>query len=134
MPREIDISNHDDIIDSRDVIERIEHLEAVLDDLKSEAHPTDARREAIADAEAELSALRGLAKQGEQCAPDWSYGVALTRDSYFEDYAKELAEDLGLIKADAGWPNNCIDWGRAARELRVGYTPVEFNGVTYWVR
>lgn len=27
-----------------------------------------------------------------------------------------------------------VDWERAARELQMDYTPVEFDGVTYWVR
>lgn len=62
------------------------------------------------------------------------YGATLVRDSYFEDYARELAEDCGLIQRDAHWPNDCIDWERAARELQMDYTSVEFDGVEYWVR
>lgn len=27
-----------------------------------------------------------------------------------------------------------IDWERAAEELRMDYTAVDFDGVTYWVR
>jgi antirestriction protein len=34
-----------------------------------------------------------------------------------EDYAQQLAEDMGVIDENASWPNNCIDWERAAREL-----------------
>jgi antirestriction protein len=62
------------------------------------------------------------------------YPVTLIRDSYFRDYAEELAADIGMIAVDVSWPNNCIDWDRAARELRMDYSSVEFDNVTYWTR
>lgn len=34
-----------------------------------------------------------------------------------QDYARDLADDLGLVDRDASWPNNFIDWKRAADEL-----------------
>lgn len=65
---------------------------------------------------------------------DWRYGATLVRDSYFETYAQELAEELDMIPANAKWPANCIDWEQAARELQLDYTAVEFGDITYWVR
>lgn len=115
-----EISNTDDIIDSRDVIARIGELEALA-----------ARDE---DEEAELTALLALQEEAEPYAADWRHGETLIRDSYFRTYAEELANDIGAINSDQSWPNNCIDWERAARELQVDYTAVDFNGVTYWVR
>lgn len=115
-----DISNADDIIDSRDVIARIEELEEI-----------ETRDD---DEEAELAALKAFAAEGADYAPDWDYGETCIRDSYFVEYAQQLAEDIGAINADATWPNNCIDWERAARELRMDYTAIDFDGVTYWVR
>lgn len=57
------------------------------------------------------------------------------RDSYQgewdseEDFARELAEDLGLINDDATWPNSCIDWEEAAGELFMGdYASVRGHG------
>jgi len=38
-----------------------------------------------------------------------------------EDFAQDMAEQLDLIKEDATWPNNCIDWEYAARELMYDY-------------
>lgn len=110
-------TNTDDVIDSRDVMERIAELQA--EDNKDVS---------------ELEALLLLATDAAQYAPDWNYGEQLIRDSYFKTYAMELAEDCGMIKPDATWPNNCIDWDRAARELQMDYTAVEFGGVTYWIR
>lgn len=102
----------DDVIDSRDVIE-------ALRDLDVEG--------------AEYAALRAFADDGESLV-DWSYGVTLVRDSHFTEYARELAHDAGFVSGGEGWPLNCIDWERAAAELRCDYTPIEFDGVTYWGR
>lgn len=120
MTREI--SNSDDVIDSRDVIERIEELAAI--------EATDVTDEELE----EYRALVALAAEAKDYAADWEHGETLIRDSYFVKYAQELAEDIGAINTDAGWPNTCIDWERAAWELRMDYTSVEFDGVTYWVR
>lgn len=122
MSQSNEISNSDDVIDSRDVISRIEELEAMEAADMSE------------DETSELAALKSLADDASGYAADWQYGEALIRDSHFKEYAQQLAEDIGAISADATWPNNCIDWEQAARELRMDYTSVEFAGVTYWVR
>ncbi len=76
------ISNTDNTIDSRDVIARIEELEAEREDLRSamDDHNTDS--DAYEEASAalkefdnseegqELIALKALAEQGEKYAPD----------------------------------------------------------------
>lgn len=38
-----------------------------------------------------------------------------------KDFAQDLAEDIGAIDPDASWPNNCIDWDHATRELMYDY-------------
>jgi len=144
------ISNSDDIIDSRDVIARIEELQATIDEAMEAAGnnfdadpPTDTERAdfiaehlQVAHPEdyEEWKALTALAAEASDYAPDWEYGEALIRDSYFRNYAEELADDIGAINSEAIWPNNCIDWERAARELQMDYTSVDFAGVTYWIR
>ena len=110
--------NTDDIIDSRDVIEAIDTLR----------HNCDGGFEAE-----EFARLVEFAAEGEDYATDWQHGVALI-DSYFEEYAQELAKDIGAISSDTSWPNGYIDWERAARDLQMDYTSVEFDGVTYWTR
>jgi hypothetical protein len=129
MTRNITISNTDDTIDSRDVIARIEQLTDAMEELNT------AEGEMLSDDDRdELYALKTLAKQGEDYAPDWESGETLIRDTYFKSYAQELAEECGMIPDDAKWPLTCIDWDQAARELRMDYSAIEFNGVTYWVR
>lgn len=155
------IDKYQDVIDSRDIIERIEELQAEREDLSNaideaskavDELPEDAIREdrdaaaraldeansalATWDASDEADELRVLlALQDEaEGSADWRHGEALIRDSYFKDYAQELAEDTGAIDRNASWPNTCIDWDQAARELQMDYTSVEFDGVTYWIR
>jgi antirestriction protein len=134
------ISNTDDRIDSRDVIARIDELESEQSDLMGDWDglseldmPPGLKEWEEANAH-ELDTLRELAEEASGYAPDWQYGETLIRDSDFEEYAQELAEDCGMIPAGATWPCTCIDWEQAARELRMDYTAVDFDGVTYWVR
>lgn len=142
--REID--NRADTIDSRDVIERIDELDGERRDLHDaiEDAEGDAERDAAKRALAEwdesaegdeLRSLQALAKEAEGYAADWHYGETLIRDSYFEDYARDLANDVhGRGVRDAEWPFNHIDWEAAADALKADYTSVDFDGVTYWVR
>lgn len=120
-----EISNRDNILDSRDVIKRIEELEGCIDEDKPEEND--------ADDVAELKALKALAEEGEG-SPDWNHGETLINESYFEDYARELAEETGAIDSKAGWPLHCIDWGKAADELKADYMSVDYDGVTYYIR
>ena len=120
-------TNTDDVIDSRDVIKRIEELETDIEIAKEDEEEIDD------DDTKELAALKELAKECEGYS-DWQYGEALIRDSYFEDYAQQLAEDCGMVNTDSNWPNNCIDWKQAASELQMDYTYVDFDGVDYWIR
>lgn len=123
--KELDLTA--DIIDTRDIIERVEELEPAVDAIGEGEH--------IAEWKFLTAILADLAGNGgdEQWRGDW-YPVTLIRDSYFTDYAQELAEDIGAVNADAFWPNNCIDWKQAARELQMDYSIVEVDGATYWYR
>ncbi len=119
MNKERSINSSEDILDSRDIIARIEEL-------------TDMVRDC--DEESELKALEAFAEEASWYASDWQYGEMLIRDSYFQEYAEELADDIGAIDSNATWPLTCIDWQQAARELQSDYSAVEFDGVTYWTR
>ena len=154
------ISNTDDIIDLRAVSERIEELEESLQQAHvsttdgpaaysnlefddwieavradfSAAHAHECLEEAdeLAKLQALMEDLKGRGGDHDWRG-DW-YPLLLIRDSHFQDYAQELAEDIGAVNRDESWPHNCIDWEEAAAQLRVDYTAVEFNGVTYWCR
>jgi hypothetical protein len=118
------IDHYADIIDSREVLARIDHLQESADEIG----------ELDQDEADELAALKALASEAADYAADWQCGETLIRDSYFQTYAQELAEDIGAIDPAASWPLSCIDWEQAARELQMDYTSVDFDGITYWVR
>ena len=79
-----------------------------------------------------LSELAGYGGD-EKFEGDW-YPVELIADSYFQEYAQNLAEDCGMVDTNARWPMNCIDWEQAARELQMDYSSIEIRGFTYWYR
>lgn len=164
MRHHSDVSNSDDIIDIRNVIERFEELETersdfndliadqqeIIDDPESsEEDKDDARREIeslhnnihewVGDNEHEFNTLKelldDLAGYGgdHQWRGEW-YPVTLIRDSHFRDYAETLADEIGAMDSNAGWPMNCIDWDEAAKQLKMDYSTVEFGEVTYWYR
>ena len=140
MSETTEITNSEDIIDSRDIIARIEYLESekesMLEDVPESEYGNRENEKWVAWEDSdEFQELRVLSELQDQCNyGDWEYGETLIRDSYFEEYAQELAEDIGAINKDATWPNNCIDWEKAARELQYDYSLVSFDGVDYWIR
>lgn len=129
MPRTVDIDSSDDLIDVRDVIARVEELEDLQD--------ADTPLLTLEGAE-ELKTLSNLLDElkgcggDEQWRGDW-YPVTLIRDSYFTEYTQELLQDCGDLPRDL--PHYiAIDWAATARNIRVDYSCVEFDGVTYWYR
>lgn len=89
-----------DLLDVRDLIARREELEACksLDEYEYD----------------ELKLLTGvldeLRGQGgdERWRGSW-YPVTLVSESYFKDYAQEMAENVGAISRNEQWPLNHID-------------------------
>lgn len=124
----------DNVLDLRDLIARFEELESVKD------NSGGTFCEVLNDDM--LNELQTLAKllvelQGnggdEQWRGDW-YPLTMIRADYFTKYAQELAEECDMVKNDAAWPHTCIDWEKAARELKMDYSIVDFNGATYLYR
>lgn len=138
-------TNQDDVIDSRDVIARIEELEDHLRDLEDAADDAAGDSVRLAEITAEISdwrasdsgqelvALQALAAEASQYADDWQHGAALISLDYWPTYAMEMLQDKGDL------PRNIpdyvvIDWEATAGNLAVDYTEVDFAGTTYLVR
>ena len=161
----IRIDNRQNIIDSRDVISRIEELEVERDAFQTiltgtletladaqddtsalDEHEIAELKKAVrsagddltnwdtSDDAEELRVLQLLDSEGRDASSEYVHGEPLIRDSYFEEYAQQLAEDTGAISSDLTWPKNCIDWERAAAELQYDYTTVNFDNEIYWIR
>ena len=106
------ISNTDNVIDSRDIIARIEELESELQsefEERVEAGTTEHTDfetwvEVTADSDNEAAefnycgeaseylALKSLAEEGEN-SPDWPHGETLIHEDYFTKYIEELIDD-----------------------------------------
>lgn len=87
----------------------------------------------------ELEALKALVSEAES-SPDWNYGETLIRDDYFVRYTEDLIADcypeVSKALESSQWPMTCLklDYKQAARDLKVDYMPVTFNGITFWIR
>lgn len=147
------------ILDTRDLNKRKEELEALRDavteaeealqDLEAtgggDATDGESQEEAISEAEGnlesakeafgdyekeELAELENL----ESEISEWRHGEAMIPESDWEDYTRQLAEDIDAIPDNAQWPCTCIDWEQAAKELAMDYTTVTYQGTDYYVR
>jgi len=113
----------DDVIDVRDIIERIEELEADQP-LQDE------------DELAELDLLKSIMDElkgnggDEQWDGDW-YPATLIRESYFEEYMDEMVADCYDVPKDLpSFMTITLDYVA----LQMDYTSVEINGITYLYR
>lgn len=62
-----------------------------------------------------------------------SDSIDLIEEGEFKDHARQLAEDLLGVNVNE-WPMTCIDWERAAADIQVDYTSIEFAGDTFYMR
>jgi hypothetical protein len=115
-------------IDTRDLDKELNELESLDDSLDPDG--IDGGWLDVEDQE-RLVALRELR---HEIGDEWEYGATLIPEDEFQDYAHELAEELGAIDDNAAWPYSCIDWEQAANELSQDYTSVTFDGTDYYVR
>jgi hypothetical protein len=128
-----EITNDMDVIDSREVAHRIEHLvreQEIADD------PDDPAPDYMTDDErAELVALRAFVKQAlvGGSERDWEQADAtLIRESHFAEYLKTEFFDAAGAPGNDQWPYSHIDWDSAADEESANYTALDFGGVTYY--
>ena len=86
--------------------------------------------------EERLTDLRGLDEQLHGGIRKYAENEPLLIEAdRFEDYARELAGDLGVIDGrHNAWPTNFIDWEAAADSLRLDYTEVTFEGEPHLIR
>lgn len=125
------------VIDVRDIIARVLELRDERDEYNEKMGSPDAwdgvpdgDPEELAMLEAILSELAGYG--GAEEFDGDGYPITLIADSYFQKYAKDLAEDSGMVDTNASWPMNCIDWEQAARELQMYYSSIKIRDFTYW--
>lgn len=129
-------SNYDDVIDSRDVIARIEELEDTLQSAYDEfadriSWKNWLKDETNHDDIEEFNILSELARECSDYASDWDYGETLIRRSYFEPYMDEMVEDCYTLPKDMPyWMSITLDYDA----LEQDYTSVDYDGVEYLIR
>ena len=137
-----------DNIDTRDLLERLEELQAMRDLVSSltdnlKDAETDAERKEIEDKLAsakydfdkaeqeELIQLEELQSDiGESTFRD---GCQLIHPDNFTDAMRDLCEDIGDVPKDIPC-YIAIDWDQTAENLKVDYCTVTFQGEDYYWR
>lgn len=109
-------------LDLNALAEELEELRNLNDDEDEELDDDDAERlEVLESLDSEIN-LADTAENEGSAIPDYD----------FEDYARQLAEDI--YDMPEHWPFTCINWEQAAHELQMDYTSFEFEGTNYLVR
>ena len=136
-----EITGTEDIIDSRDIIARIEELQNEKDEYQ-ERDLTEPLTESWAQANPEeAKELKYLLEVAAECEGycDWDYGEQLIRSTYFVTYTEELIWDCYAFPKEfesGEWPYRHItfDYEQAAEELQQDYACVEVNGYDFYIR
>ncbi len=118
--------NMSDLIDSRDIIERIDALEIEIEEIEE----TYTENDDCIELKEEFETLQDIIDNiyGARL------GVTLIHEDYFETYAKSYAADLGLINDDTAWPATCIDWDQATNELKADFYEIDYDGQSFYHR
>jgi len=145
-----EISPIQDIIDSREVISRLEELEEIKETIEELTEQLEELDEDVGEEAEDLRAeIESYEKDFEDCEEeymflvalkeafegygDWEYGEEIINDDYFADFAKQFAEEI--YDLPDSWPANHIDWEAAADALKEDYMSVDIANVgTFWMR
>lgn len=138
---------HDDILDLRTLADEMRNTIIDLGDGPSESMTQEDYDYVQAELTEWVTVAKAILESGPRTA-EWipailadelesygdNYGPTLIADSYFVEYAQQLADDIGALDDEPKWPHSCIDWAKAADELKSDYTMVTILGRDYWMR
>lgn len=144
----MEISNHEDLLDTRNMLDRVEELESENEDAEGVLKPG-----ADWDDQDDFDECRKLriilAEVDENSDNGVRNGITLIRESYFTEYIKDYWMEAGpkfseynpktfrneeVSRGDlfSREPFNFIDWKAVAESTRDDdYKDVDFDGVTY---
>lgn len=119
-------------LDTRDLDDRLDELQDGIDYDDEQADLPEEERDPGCpvygeDEREELAMLKALRDE----VSGWRE-VQLICESAFEDYARQFAMDVGELRSDLHWPATCIDWERAADELKQDFSSCEYGDYTYY--
>lgn len=139
------IDRYSDIIDSREVIDRIEELydefleateaEEDIDEGMKYGMSDDDWRFGLTDDDAEELYSLLQFERSARSESEWDFGMTFIRDSHFVEYVQELITELGYVSENMPeFIRHNIDWEGVASDLQSDYSEYEYDGVMYWAR
>ena len=121
----------DTVLDSRDILARIEALRAERDAYdNARGEERDPWNEHHPDESKEMATLTGIL---DYAGYDWARGITLVRADHFTEYARGMLCASGAVLANLpDWVT--IDWEATATDFRERHAlpAIDFGGVTYW--
>lgn len=127
------IDNTQDLLDSRDIIEKLSVLISELSDLDSKILDEASwipQEEYFLKLQEEYLTLLAFASECEIYAGDWIHGVTLIHEDYFEKYQDDLIADCYELHTRnlPRFIKITLDYDM----LKQDYTSIDFDGVTYY--
>ena len=102
-----------------------------LDELRDQKTDAEGEEDIPGLDEEEEERLTALLELEEALGPDSD--VTLIPDDEFEDYAEEMAYEVGFVEQNSTI-SSYIDWERWAEDCKMDYTTITFDGDDYLYR
>lgn len=103
---------HNDIIDSRDIIDALEELNCIVEDEDATQSERNEAQENYDEIYKEFEPFMNYA--------DWEHGETLIAETYFIEYTEELLKNCGCVLNGIPW-YVAIDWEQTANNISVDY-------------
>lgn len=116
-----------------DFSERREGLRAFARSIGADPDKPDEFETEDSEVIAALDELKDLNEAADEAGSSIENGETFIAESDFDDYAKEFATDVDLIREDSAL-YAFVDWERFANSLKGDYTEVKIGGVAYLIR
>lgn len=115
-----------------DFIETFEHYEDMtesFDDIRMDEEEIQDWKTGWEDELLEIDEINDI----ENNVTDFTYGETLIPEHEWEDYVRELCEDIGYIPKDLpSWIE--IDWKATAKNVAQDYSFISYQGEDYYYR
>lgn len=144
-----------DIVDTRDIQERIDEIEDDIDTLENEMSDLEEEIDELIDSEEDgnqniidlkldeieekVGVIKDLKEELDNLlnikseVPEFEEGNTLIHENYWVEYVQDLVTDCGYISSDLPWWIE-IDWDRTADNVAQDYSTIEIEGNTYYYR
>lgn len=127
-----DIHNLLEIWNTRHMIDRLDELETI--ELPDSVEDAGLLQKLAEERQEDMDLIRAVISEvesrGERKCRD---GISMIADEYFEKYAQQLVDGMGLADPLPRWLYNCIDWSQAAQRLQTKiYASVQIGCQTFW--